>query len=308
MKKTVFLAAALLIGAGSFAQEEEKVYLPEAEDWAVSIDATPFLNYFGNFIGGNGLNTAPTWDFLANDFRITGKYFKTEDMALRASLRLGFGSNSATNMVADRANIANPSWPETEPMVENNAKFGRTNVGVSGGVEYRKGKGRLQGYYGAELGVSVSSTKDTYTYGNELTASTAAVPVNVTGADDFTGGVLGTSILNGVDGVGNPYQGRVTEHNSGLGFGVGLRGFIGAEYFIIPKLSIGGEFGWGLVFNTSGASSTTHEARGTQFGATADAVETVTVEGDKTSGFSVDSDNLNQVFGTAGSLRLTFHF
>lgn len=307
MKKTIIAVAALLVGAGAYAQDD-KVYLPETDDWAVSIDATPFLNYFGNFIGGTDANAAPTWNFLTNNQTITGKYFVSESMAYRGSLRLGFGSNSQTNMVADRTNTADPAWPDVEPMVENSAKFGQTNIGLSGGIEWRKGKGRLQGYYGGELGFSIFSQKETYAYGNALTPSTAGTPVNVTAADDFASPVFGTTVLPGVDGTGTPYNGRLLEHSSGLGFGLGLRGFIGAEYFIIPKFSIGGEFGWGLAFASQGASTTTYEAVGTEFNATADAVVTRTIEGNKTSGFGFDTDRVNSVFGAAGSLRLTFHF
>ena len=308
MKKTIIAVAALLVGASAYAQDDEKVYLPETDDWAISIDATPFLSYFGNFIGGTDANAAPTWNFLTNNQTITGKYFVSESMAYRGSLRLGFGSIGQTNMVADRSNTATPAWPDAEPMLENSASWGNTNIGLSGGVEFRKGKGRLQGYYGGELGFSINSSSESYTYGNALTPSTAGTPVSVDGADDFTGGALGTTLLPGVDGTGTPYTGRLTEYKGGLGFGLGLRGFIGAEYFIIPKLSLGGEFGWGLVLNTQGASSITYEAVGTEFNATADAVVTRTVEGSKSSSFGFDTENVNSVFGAAGSLRLTFHF
>lgn len=298
MKKTVFLAAALLIGAGSFAQEEEKVYLPEAGDWAIGIDATPFLSYFGNFIGGNDGNTAPSWNYLTNNQTITGKYFESEDMAYRASFRLGFGSMSQTNMVNDRSVATAPDFPELPAEVENKMKASFTNIGLAGGVEYRKGKGRLQGFYGAELGVAFTSSKETYEYGNELTVSTASNPVFVDAADDF-----GSNITT--DPYGNPA--RVLESKNASSFGIGLRGFIGAEYFILPKLAIGGEFGWGLVFNSTGATSTTTESLGVNSGGN-ESVEEITQETGKSNSFGIDTDANNSVFGPAGSIRMTFHF
>ena len=108
MKKSI-LAVAVVLGATSlFAQKLEskngEAYLPAAGDWAVGIDATPFLNYFGNFIGGGqGNNAAPTWNFLTTNQTITGKYFVEDDMAYRGSLRLGFGSNSSKVMTGDRS-------------------------------------------------------------------------------------------------------------------------------------------------------------------------------------------------------------
>lgn len=298
MKKTVFLAAALLIGAGSYAQEEEKVYLPEAGDWAIGIDATPFLSYFGNFIGGNDGNAAPSWNYLTNNQTITGKYFETEEMAYRASFRLGFGSMGETAMVNDRTVSTAPDFPELPEEVENNMKASFTNIGLAGGVEYRKGKGRLQGFYGAELGISYLSSKETYEYGNELTESTASNPVSVDAADDFGGNIT-------TDPYGN--AARVLESKNASSFGIGLRGFIGAEYFILPKLAIGGEFGWGLVFNSTGATSTTTESVGVD-GDGNESVEEITIESGKSNSFGIDTDSNNSVFGPAGSIRLTFHF
>ena len=52
------------------------------------------------------------------------------------------------------------------------------------------------------------------------------------------------------------------ESKSGRSFGVGLRAFVGCEFFIAPKISLGAEFGWGLGFQTMGASVTTTESVG----------------------------------------------
>ena len=315
MKKSILAVAVILGSTFAFAQKMEskhgESYLPEAEDWAIGIDATPFLNYFGNLIGGGqNANNAPTWNYLTTNQTITGKYFVADDMAYRAAIRLGFGSNSEKVMVADRSidPLAASTWPALAAEVENKAKYGSTNIGIGVGIEKRRGFGRLQGFYGAELGINISSMKETYTYGNALTASTSAVDVNITGADDFTGGMNGTSLTTDVDGLGNTNNARITEYKSGLGFGIGLRGFIGAEYFVLPRLAIGGEFGWGLAFTSTGASSTTYETEGFTATGTVEQIESRTMEGSKTSGFGVDTDRINSVFGPAGTLRMTFHF
>jgi hypothetical protein len=300
MKKTIIAFAAILLGVNSYAQDD-KIYLPEAEDWAIGIDATPFLSYFGNFIGGADANTAPSWNFLTNNQTITGEYFVSESMAYRGSLRLGFGSVSGSEMVIDRAqDPGNITYPETAPaMVENSFSNGFSNIGLSGGIEWRKGKGRLQGFYGGELGFAVSSSSASYTYGNELNQNgTFNVDVDP-GDDDINGSSITT------DAFGN--TARITEQKSGLTLGVGVRGFIGAEYFILPKLSIGGEFGWGLAFTTFGTSSVTYESEGIN-GNGDEVSATFTDESSNGNTFGVDTDNDNSVFGPAGSLRLTFHF
>jgi hypothetical protein len=296
MKKSIFAVALVLGTSASFAQdltsEMGETYLPESGDWAIGVDATPFLQFAGNLIGGNGANTAPTWNFLTNNQEITGKYFTADDMAYRGALRLGFGSNSASNMVADRTAAA-PTYPTLPGMVENTMKMSSVNIGLSGGIEYRKGAGRLQGFYGGELGIALSSSSTKYTYGNAL-APTAATPVFVDAADDFgTGNITADTYGNAA---------RVTESGSSTFFGIGIRGFIGAEYFVLPKLAVGGEFGWGLVFGSNGPDYTVTESTD---GAT---VGTQDIQGNKSSGFGIDTDNVNSVFGPAASLRMTFHF
>jgi hypothetical protein len=310
MKKSI-LAVAVVLGATSlFAQKLEskngEAYLPASGDWALGIDATPFLNYFGNFIGGGqNANNAPTWNFLTTNQTITGKYFVEDDMAYRASLRLGFGSNSEKVMVADRSidPTAPSTWPALAAEVENKGKWSSMNIGLAVGLEKRRGFGRLQGYYGAELGFNLMSNGSKYEYGNALTASNSAVNVDITAADDFGG-----NIISDVDGLGVTNNARITEQKSGLGFGIGLRGFIGAEYFVMPRLSIGGEFGWGLVFMSNGAGSTTYETEGTTATGTIEQIETRTTEGSKSSTFGVDTDSNTSLFGAAGSLRMVFHF
>lgn len=290
--------------------QDDKVYTPVAGDWAIGVDATPFLNYFGNFIGGDGLNTAPTWNFQTNPQIITGKYFASDDMAYRASVRIGFWSNTDNEMVVSLADTAinnNVTFPELLSMTENSAKWSGSYIGLSGGIEKRKGSGRLIGSYGAELGFSVSSNKVAYTYGNALALNPGdtTIFVDVNGQDNFGTGNITT------DTYGN--SARIVEENMGSTFTFGLRGFIGAEYFVLPKMSIGGEFGWGIAFSSmSGGSYTTESIGGTNTftagGAEIHAIGQQTIEGSKDKAFGLDTDNVNTMFAPAGSLRLTFHF
>lgn len=312
MKKSILALAVVLGATSSFAQDltskKGENYLPEAGDWAIGIDAVPVLNYIGNFFGKTADNNYANnmWTFNNPSMAITGKYFVEDGLAYRAGIRLGFGSMTEKVMVADRASTAANPWPEQPAMVENTMKAGGTNIALNAGLEWRKGSTRLQGFYGAEIGLGINSTSEKYTYGNELTAASAATPVNVAAADDFGGNIDAT----GTDGNGNPIAARMTEMKSGLGFSLGLRGFIGAEYFIIPKLSLGGEFGWGLALNISGASTTTWEAVGETNGAAAGSgtPQTITQEGNKNSSFGVDTQTFNPLFGPVGRLNLTFHF
>jgi hypothetical protein len=91
--------------------------------------------------------------------------------------------------------------------------------------------------------------------------------------------------------------------------GIGLRGFIGVEYFIIPKISVGAEYGWGFAMMSSKTSVTTE---GNEVAATSGAlaVGTITQE-TKASGWAIDSDiqnNQTGMAGASGQLNIIFHF
>jgi hypothetical protein len=323
MKKTITLIALAIGVTNVYGQDltskKGEPFLPEAGDYAVSVDATPFLNYAGNFFGksnftnNNGVNTsgnqAPTWNFLNGNNTITGKYFKDASTAYRVGLRLGFGRSSEKKNVASLPLSLTPSYPTADATVENKHTQGRTNVGISVGLEKRRGKTRLQGYYGADAGIFFSSIKDKYTYGNALAGNAVpAAAVNVTAADDFTGVIGGSNTTTTILSSGQVGAARATEIKSGATISFGVRAFVGAEYFIAPKISLGGEFGWGLGLSLSGKSKSTYESVGVANGATNSAAGETTVEGGKSSNFGLDTDSKNGVFGPSASLRIGFHF
>lgn len=312
MKRSITVIALALVCSGAFAQDltskKGEPMLPEAGDWGLGVDATPFLNYAGNFFGKSTSNSAPTFNFLSGVNTITGKYFKDASNAYRGSLRIGFGSNTSRNMVADRsASLTPASYPSVDPMKENFWKRSSTNIGLSAGMEMRKGKTRLQGYYGGELGIFLSNSSDKFTYGNALSTSTTN-PVDVSNADSFSGaGNVSSSVpVTGMNGMA-----RVTERKNGSTFSFGVRGLIGVEYFILPKISLGGEFGWGIGLSTSGKSTTTYESVGntsTPGNTQPDTIGKSTVTTSKSGSFTIDTDNTNSFFGSNGSIRLNFYF
>jgi hypothetical protein len=325
MKKSIALVALAFGVTSAFAQDltskKGEPILPEADDWSVGIDATPFLNYAGNFFGKTGSNPAtPSWNFFTSNQTITVKQMKDAQNAYRATFRLGFGNTTNKNMVANRMMTA-PSasatgYPGPDAMVENKWKQSNTNIGISVGMEKRRGKTRLQGIYGAEVGIYLGSTKDKFTYGNAL-----AVNMTPTGpgqaqdvtpdavADAFSGAsnVVSASTLpiNGVTSA----NARITERKSGLTFSFGVRAFIGAEYFILPKMSLGGEFGWGIGYSMTGASKTTYETVGqTDMTATPETIGTTEIKGNKTSSFVLDTDGKNSMWGPSGALKFNLYF
>jgi hypothetical protein len=321
MKRTAVIMAFALGSSCAFAQDltskKGEQILPEAEDWSIGVDATPFLEYAGNFFGKSSSNTAPGFNFLGSNQAIVGKYFVEAQKAYRGGLRIGFGSQTSRAIVDDRADdLANSTattnpYPSTRPTTENSWKHSTTNIGLSAGMEMRRGKTRLQGYYGGEFGLSLSSSKDVFSYGNALSTSTTA-PVDVSqSGDEFQGANNWVPSVAGIPSSALTSSGaRITERKNGSVFAFGLRGFIGVEYFILPKISIGGEFGWGFGIASAGKSTTTYESIGSSIPSdpTKEQVGSTTIEGPKGGVFLIDTDNSNSFFGNSGAIRLNFHF
>ncbi|MBA3972507.1 MAG: hypothetical protein H0X46_10295 [Bacteroidetes bacterium] len=313
MKKSVLVIALAFGVTGAFAQDltskKGEPILPEAGDWAISMDANPIFNYLGNAFNGNTSNSAPGTTWLNTDQTIIGKKFIDEKNAYRALLRLGFSNVTIKNMVADDANTAVITFPAQNPQVEDKFSSRSTNIAIGVGKEMRRGKTRLQGYYGADamIWISMSSTKAQY--GNIMSATNATGTTTNPETTDFY-----DADLDGDTGESFGTSNRKTITKSGMTFGIGVRGFIGAEYFIIPKISIGAEYGWGIGFQASGKGKTSTEEQG----GTPNQVAVIERETSGSSMFGFDTDmNNGTMFGWngsgsgktgAGSLRVTFHF
>ncbi len=305
MKKQITsVAMALAFGlftanAQDLTSKKGEPILPEEGDWGIGIDATPFLNYAGNFFGKSNPNTAPSWNFLTKNATIVGKYFKDATTAYRAGIRIGLGSSSKDTLVANRSMTYTPGNVVPYSTVENKAKYNNTNIGLTGGIEFRKGKTRLQGYYGGEVGLFFGSQKTTYTYGNTLNPGGSPAVV----VDPTEDNLDGTNVTPNVISPNQIGSARILERKTSGIFQFGIRGFIGVEYFILPKISLGGEFGWGIGIQNKGKTSTTYETQ-----STTNNYGPVTYEVKNGSAFKVDTDNNNSFFGPTGSLRLNLYF
>jgi len=307
MKKSVFMIALAFGVSSAFAQDltskKGEPILPEAEDWAISMDADPIFRFVGNAFNGNTSNAAPGADFLNGNNTIIGKKFIDEKSAYRVLVRLGYTSIATKAMIGDATVATAPVYPEIPKMVEDKWSRNSTNIGIGVGKEFRRGKTRLQGYYGADVMIWISSLTDKFKYGNTLNPN--GVPaVTVANSTTFAGSGNITT-----DSYGN--AARVLKNKSGMTFGIGVRGFIGVEYFILPKISVGAEYGWGIGYQMTGKGKRTVESIGGTV-PTVGEQETVT-SGSSRFGFDTDI-NQNTIFGFRGSntgsasLRATFHF
>ncbi len=288
MKRLLTLAIALLLAGNTvFAQDDNndvlknkkgEVILPQAGDYAIGVSATPFINLVGNLFKINSaapFNNPLAWNFVDATNAIYGKYFVNENTAYRFAIRLGTGSRTMKNYVVDD-NDANET-------VLDKWTHKSTNVTLFAGLEKRKGHGRLQAFYGAGGYLMFAGATDIYTYGNEMTSSNVAPTSTVWTTTPPSSTPMGT---------------RTLLNKEGKTIGLGVRGFVGVEYFVLPKVSLGGEFGYGLGVSMQGDGLTQTES----YDATASEVKTTDT---KTGGsFSLGMDNDN--FG--GIIYLMFHF
>ena len=263
---------------GGLTSRKGETILPEAEDWAIGFDAAPFLQYAGRFLGTG--NVAPTANFATTDASIIGKYFVDAETAYRGRLRIGMGSSSASTLT-DTSLAANggQGLPEYEGNYIEDVTTTKYNaVTLGGGLEKRKGNTRIQGFYGGEALVTFGGSSTMTNYGLDMGTNTVQYS-NV-----------GTS--------------RTLETSGGNVFGLGVRGFIGAEVFIFPKLSIAAEYGWGFGWSTTSEtiSRTENWQLASSTATTPSLVEKEIRTSGRSSGWAVDTDN------SGGQLNIIFHF
>ena len=258
--------------------------LPAAGDIGLSFDAAPMLTYVGSIIAGGASGDGLNAYVSGYDQMIVGKYFLKPGMAARARLGLKLQSDSTTSYYDHPVDVADPDlepadWAEASDTTTSN----EFKMLLGGGLEMRRGYRRLQGIVGAEglLGVATASSATSYGWSYDQDAA------------DF--GVIG-------DGTERPLA-----ENSGFGFVFGVRGFTGVEYFVLPKISLGMEYGYALSFGMQGRGSVTTE----KWDGEEEEAYNETSSGTE-SGRSIraDVDNgIDNVYsGGTGSVTVNFHF
>lgn len=290
MKYSLLTLGALLFTLSLVAQPISKkgeLYLPEAGDWSVGVDAAPFLEYVGNFFSDSE-NESPSAQFANSAFAISGKYFVKEDKALRGRVRL--------NIFSDKNRAFSPEF-STEPTnttVEDAYTRNFNNVNLAFGIEKRKGSTRIQGFYGAEATLGLGTEKHTFDYGNGIVPENTN-PERAEFELDFQDDPQELSNItdNGA---------FITEFSKGTTFSIGARAFVGAEMFIFPKMSLGFELGLGAAFFYEGNGTVVTEQWSIPVGGNSEQYVTTVTDQGGSSTFDLDSDNTN------GALFLNFYF
>lgn len=197
-------------------------------------------------------------EFNGKEGSLIGKYFLTDKSAIRANLTFDFGSYKNFTEV-------NKFDSQNDEKVEDTATQKNNQFILGLGYELRRGYGRLQASYGGEFLIGTVNSKQINTYGNPLSST---------------------------------YQGpRTLENSNGKAFLFGLGGFVGVEYFVAPKLSIGSELG--LSFTTINFKD--RKIISEFWNVSKDIAETQTENQQKYKNAAFRTN-------TSGSINLTFHF
>jgi hypothetical protein len=282
MKNVLLLIICSFLFFGANAQDEPltgkkgQLILPEAGDVGLGVNMIPFFNWFGNSFNNNSDNLYASSDKFFNVFGnsvIMGKYMLSE----KTAVRVHFGFNLTS--VSEKKYIGDDASNDPLDLVLDTRKTDQGHYTLALGYEMRRGKGRIQGYYGVDLIFRLQQLSNAYTYGNGY-SNANIIPSSTN---------FGTN-LNGLD--------RMLVDGGNTTFGVGLRGFVGVEYFVAPKVSLGVEFGWGLALNSTFESTSSSE----YFDVTTGEVGINNATQGATTAFSAGVDNMN------GAVFMFFYF
>jgi hypothetical protein len=262
--------------------------LPEAGEWALGISANPFLSFSGNIFNGNTFNNSPTFTYPnnpANNIAVFGKYVVDANTAYRVRFNASVGTTIDKAIITQNETNPDPFFPA---FTEDWRKTNRQTIVLAAGYEKRRGKSRVQGVYGGELVLGYSGLKQEYQYGNAISADFNAPITNNFGGNILAGSTAAASS-------------RKTDEKFGSILGVSARGFMGVEYFIGPKVSLGAEFGYSFGFNTSTRGLITSERWNPATGAVLETKTDINNNGYFTF-LGTSLDNLS------GSINLLFYF
>lgn len=236
MKKSIIaFFCGIMLTTAVVAQESEATdsgneVLPAEGEFGLGFNVVPLVSYLGsntNFSQGNHV--------LGNN-AIFGKYMLTNTSALRAHIGVNSTYQSSSNYVFDDTQNS-PDSLVTDVMSSRNHRYT-----FGAGYEMRKGKGRIQGIFGADAMFSWERNTASYEYGNDFSIGNQAP----------------TSTNNFNTGSAAPQGERLASLEGGGTFGMGVRPFVGIEYYFAPRISIGAEFGFNVMYSrTSEARSIT---------------------------------------------------
>ena len=208
--------------------------LPQKGEIALGMSVNNIFNYLGNMFSSSGNNYLALNLLNGNSF--FGKYYLTSKSALRLKVAISQSNYNYENKIPDDLNA--------NSLVIDKLKTSNSGFTIFGGYEKRKGAYRLQFSYGGEFGMGYSSNVSKYSYGNQYSITNTAPLTTTNFSSPFS-----SHLVN-----------RPLEFKQSSGIMIGARTFCGVEYFFLPKISVGGEFGLGFNYHFIGRNINSSES------------------------------------------------
>ena len=301
MKKLfVILSLALVVAPGLMAQGKKAAdydYIPHEGDFAVSVNAVPVFSFIGNMFNGaagNGVNGFAGQAYLNNDVAspafgalnplvsLSVKYLFTDVVGLR--LNAGWLYSNFTTNAYSQDDAAVFLDPLSNAKVIDSRKQISSGLSVMVGPEFRAGRGRVQGVFGAGLLYACQTGRQLYTYGNNMSAENQT-PSKAFGNAAAPAGFTSARLKD--------------SKNAGCVNYGGLVCFLGVEWFVAPSISLGGEVNVAAVYRWGGSQYSTVEGFNTL---TSQVEEWTDLTAPDSSGFQFGTGNIG------ANLNLTFYF
>ena len=212
----------------------------------------------------------------------------TDELGLRVNLGWIHDANTLNRYVQDDAELENN--PLSGKKLTDSYITRESGGSFSAAIEYRVGKRRVQGVFSAGLMYAFSYDRTKYTYGNAITE----INQNPSTAFPLLSAVDPNSVPDGFSSM--RYLSKFSDSPSNY---AGLILSAGIEWFVAPKVSIGGEVNISALYNWTKATYYTGEG----FNTISNAVETWTeLESPSSHGFSFGTGNIGS------NLSVTFYF
>ncbi len=242
MKRLTLLALVVCLISSLNAQDSMRFekYYPHTGDWGISFSASPFINFVGNLIRvGSDHNF---YNPLKLSFSPTLIHMVSNNKARIYSLNY-YGTHE-THFYDAKVYIEDPLETHTFEYYTVKDKltvdFYRIKAGI--GTQWRKGKGRFQLYYGYLFNLTyVFGPKAKFTPGYDFSSidtveTVYSMSINIVPESDYSNfdidpDFIGYKVRSGQRNLSISYGG---------GVGLGATAIMGVDFFVLPKIAVGG--------------------------------------------------------------------
>lgn len=221
-------------GIGAYNSKNLDDILPKSGDLALGLDASPILNYLGNMFN-NSQNNDPKTYLNTTSPVVYMRYYLSSNLAIRARAQWSGTKGVYTFEVDDQAALAKD--PLSRAKVEDRQVVRHNSWKFGAGAQYFRGYGRLRGFVGGDFDYKVGRSVTRYYYGNKMTKDNKA-PLTFRRMHE---------------------KQRSLVQDGGWMHHIGAAGFVGVEYYFLPKMCLGIETGVSMSAELRGKSTYRYE-------------------------------------------------